>query len=135
MAAHKLAFIVCSPRTGSTLLTRVLDSHSAIASPCEIPIPKHFRGDPSERLVADKLREICRFYQADFPRAWSDFDSLIEKILEYEQKELLVIKYPRHALFLELLVEDPRRSLKRTHPRSKKVTRQMRRHLYGEADK
>jgi hypothetical protein len=106
-SASRLAFIGCSPRSGSTLLTRILDSHSRIAAPCEIGIPKYFEGDAEKYdLVKDKYKQICSYYQADFEQCYRDPRILFDRIRAREGKECLVIKDPRQSLFLQTIVRD-----------------------------
>jgi hypothetical protein len=102
-----IAFIGCSPRSGSTLLTRMLNSHSQIASPCEIALPKYFaKGDKKKKIVNLKYREICQYYQANFIAAKINPNYLIHKILLQEEKKMVVMKDPRQSLFLRQIVED-----------------------------
>lgn len=112
-------FLLSSPRAGSTLLTRILDSHSAIASPCEICLPYVVRWSWKLRRSVPDLRTICRYYGAPPPTIPGSFlmratarrhlDQLVESILAREQKRLLVIKDPRHARHprqIEMLLAD-----------------------------
>lgn len=97
----------CSPRSGSTLLTRILNSHSQIASPCELAIPKYFpEGDVKSESVRHKYRQICEYYQADFDRSLSHPRYLMARVLEREGKECLVLKDPRQSLFLAEIARD-----------------------------
>lgn len=98
-----LALVLCAPRTGSTLLTRILDSHSQIAAPFEIGIPKVFKGDRKEKKVREKEKEICSHYGLSHMRARLDYRYILKGILQAEGKELLVVKDPRHALFVDRL--------------------------------
>ncbi|PCI63683.1 MAG: hypothetical protein COB37_04450 [Kordiimonadales bacterium] len=68
----KLFFCVSAPRAGSTLLTRMLDSHSQIAAPYEIPVAKFFFGTQSENLRLDKVIQICESLGVDISRAIED---------------------------------------------------------------
>lgn len=106
-SASRLAFIGCSPRSGSTLLTRILDSHSRIAAPCEIGIPKYFEGDAEKYdLVKEKYKQICGYYQADYEQCYRDPQMLLNRIQAQEGKECLIIKDPRQSLFLEKIAKD-----------------------------
>lgn len=95
-----IAFIVCSPRSGSTLLGRILDSHSLVASPFELGMPSIFWGKPKEEEVLYKLLTICRHYDIDFHRCLKDENYLITSLLEKENKQYLVIKDPSQSHFM-----------------------------------
>ena len=104
---ENLAFIGCAPRSGSTLLTRILDSHSRIASPCELAIPSYFAGDTEKELrVNNKYRLICAYYAADWQACLTDPCVLFQKILTRENKLFLVLKDPRQSLFFESIERD-----------------------------
>ena len=96
-----LALILCAPRTGSTLLTRILDSHSRIASPFEIGLPAIFRGDKKEEKAKAKEREICGYYGLGPLKSRVAPDYFLHGVLSGEGKELLVLKDPRYALFVD----------------------------------
>jgi hypothetical protein len=103
----RLGFIGCSPRSGSTLLTRILDSHSRIASPCEIALPQYFVGDPEkESLVNEKFQQICKYYRLDPDSARACPEKLFESIRLHERKEFLILKDPRQSLFFARIVTD-----------------------------
>jgi hypothetical protein len=105
--SSRLVFIGCSPRSGSTLLTRILDSHSRIAAPCEIGIPRYFEGDAEKYdLVNEKYKQICDFYQTDYRQCYQDPRILFAQIMEREGKECLIIKDPRQTLFLDAIIRD-----------------------------
>jgi hypothetical protein len=102
-----IGFIGCAPRSGSTLLTRILDSHSRIASPCEIALPQYFAGDSEkESLVNEKFRQICKYYDLDPDAARARPDTLFDSIRRREQKEFLILKDPRQSLFFARIVAD-----------------------------
>jgi hypothetical protein len=102
-----IAFIGCSPRSGSTLLTRILNCHSQIASPCEIALPRYFdKGDKKKKIVNLKYKEICRYYQTNFVAAKLNSQYLINRILLKEGKNMIVMKDPRQSLFLDQIVQD-----------------------------
>ena len=103
---RQLIFIGCSPRTGSTLLTRILNCHSQLAAPCEIMIKHYFTGDRAEGLAEEKHRIICEFYGVDVKSAAQEPTLLFRNILEKENKKYLVIKHPRHSIFFEKLRQD-----------------------------
>ena len=103
----QIVWIGCSPRSGSTLLTRILNSHSRIASPCELAIPKYFpTEDVKYESVRQKYRQICDYYQADFDRSSLEPRYLMGHILEREGKECIVLKDPRQSLFLGEILRD-----------------------------
>ncbi len=96
----KLFFCVTSPRSGSTLLTRILNCHSEIASPFEIPIARYFYGLPKESLAIDKTLQICDFYGIDAKRTLEESEYLFNEVLEKEGKSALVVKEPSNTLHL-----------------------------------
>lgn len=99
-----LVAIVGAPRSGSTLLLRILDSHSRIAAPCEIGIPAVFpETDEKHALVVKKWGQICAYYGCDPARSERDPRILFRAILRHERKELLVLKDPRASLFIREL--------------------------------
>lgn len=103
----RLAAVGCAPRTGSTLLTRILDSHSKIAAPCEIALPRYFPPEDEKRaLVEEKLDQISDFYGVSRAAARSDAELLLRRILRRERKKLLILKDPRQSLFLNGLISD-----------------------------
>lgn len=104
-----LGILLSPPRSGSTLLTRILDSHSRICSPCEICLPYVVYQGKKYKKSIEKLREICRYYQAPFPKldrlltykvfAEKHVLRLARIICEHESKKALIIKDPRHAWY------------------------------------
>jgi hypothetical protein len=105
--SSRLVFVGCSPRSGSTLLTRIFNSHSRIAAPCEIGIPRYFEGDAEKyALVCEKYKQICDFYQSDYQQCYQDPSILLARILDREGKEGLIIKDPRQSLFLKTITGD-----------------------------
>ncbi|MGC9504788.1 sulfotransferase family protein [Baaleninema sp.] len=103
---RQVTFIGCAPRSGSTMLMRVLDSHSQIASPCELAIPRYFRGDKKEKIVNNKYRQICNYYGAKPLLAQLDPRRLFDRILKKEKTTCLALKEPRQSLFFEAIGED-----------------------------
>ncbi len=93
---------------GSTLVSRVLDSHSKISSPCEICVPYVVRSCWKLQKSIASMRKICDYYGVRIPRpalrlarcrmARGHMDKLVAQILLREEKETLVIKDPRHAV-------------------------------------
>lgn len=101
MTTSRLAFILSAPRSGSTLLIRILDSHSRIAAPCELGLPHVMPGSSRKyKLVLEKLREICTYYDLGYERALGDAQYLFSGMLDQEKKECLVVKDPRHSVFV-----------------------------------
>jgi Sulfotransferase family len=101
-----LAFIVSSPRSGSTLLTRILNSHSKLAVPCEIMLPKYFINDSAEFMARDKFSIICRYYQIEEKKAAHDYCYFMSKILDKEGKGNLILKHPRYSMFVPQISND-----------------------------
>jgi len=99
----RLFCCVCSPRSGSTLLTRMLNSHSKIAAPYEIPVAKLFFGTDTENLSLDKTIQISQLLKIDVSRAVSEPGFLFQEILKAEGKDGLVVKEPANALHLPRL--------------------------------
>ncbi len=97
------SFIICAPRSGSTLLSRQLDSHTAIASPFEIGIPGFFLNDKKESIVLRKHIEICRRYQLDPQSAIDDPKGYLTAIRKGEGKDHLVVKDPHHSTMMPKL--------------------------------
>lgn len=107
------AFLLSSPRAGSTLLSRVLDSHSQIASPCEICLPYVVAGTWKLFKSVKNIEKIGQYFGAGAPRlalslalrgpARRHLDALTAAILEREGKATLVIKDPRHAAHVNRL--------------------------------
>lgn len=96
-----LVAIVGAPRSGSTLLLRILDSHSRIAAPCEIGIPAVFpEADEKHALVVKKWGQICSYYGVDPARSERDPRNLFRAILRRERKDVLVLKDPRASLYI-----------------------------------
>ncbi|WP_262690678.1 sulfotransferase family protein [Kordiimonas aestuarii] len=93
-------FCVSAPRAGSTLLTRILNCHSEIAAPYEIPIARYFFGASNESLVLDKTMQISELLGIDVKKAMNDSDFLFSSIATYEQKRLLIVKEPTNSLHL-----------------------------------
>ncbi|HUS39938.1 MAG: sulfotransferase [Pirellulales bacterium] len=107
-ASNPPCFLLSSPRAGSTLVSRVLDSHSKISSPCEICVPYVVRSCWKLQKSIASMRKICDYYGVRIPRpalrlarrrmARGHMDKLVAQILLREEKETLVIKDPRHAV-------------------------------------
>jgi hypothetical protein len=105
-----LVAVVGAPRSGSTLLIRILDSHSRIAAPCEIGVPGVFpREDEKYPVAVKKWGQICAYYGVDPGRSERDPYVLFRSILKREKKQVLVLKDPRASLYI--------RNLERYRPR------------------
>jgi hypothetical protein len=103
----RLALIACSPRTGSTLLQRILDSHSKIAAPCELPLLRYFPvDDPRRPAIAEKMRRICDYYGLDPAAAEAKPLQFLEEIRKRESKQLVVVKHPRQCLYVGQILSD-----------------------------
>ncbi len=86
---------------------RLLNSHSQIASPCEICVPYVVKSSWKLLKSLGRIRKICRHYNAPLPAVYPSLvlrrparrhlDRLTETILNREGKRTLVIKDPRHA--------------------------------------
>ena len=109
--AERRVFLLSSPRAGSTLLSRVLDSHTKIASPCEICIPYIVTSSWKFLKSLKNIAKISEFYGARMPAVsctlafervarWH-LDGLVEAILQKDNKQTVVIKDPRHAAHVE----------------------------------
>lgn len=108
-----LSILLSTPRSGSTMLTRILNSHSRICSPCEICLPYVVYKNEKYRTSIKKLRKICEYYQVPFPKfdrflAWKilakkHLIDLAQAICKHEGKSTLVIKDARHAWYPERL--------------------------------
>lgn len=82
------------------MLTRMLNSHSKIAAPYEIPVAQMFFGTDKENLLLDKTIQICELLEIDVKRGVAEPDFLFESILAAENKDTLVVKEPSNAMHL-----------------------------------
>lgn len=98
-----ICFCVGAQRTGSTLLTRMLNSHSEVAAPYEIPVPKFSLGTEQESLMLDKVMQICDLIGADAKEAIDQPLSFFSQILAFERKSILVAKEPANSFHLPRL--------------------------------
>ena len=115
---EKLVFIIGAPRSGSTLLARMLGAHSRIEAPAEphmmTPLAHlgfYDRVDeaPYDPIISQiGIRELV----ADLPRGEDDYlralrqytDTLYSGLLENHPADLLLDKTPAYALVLDFLV-------------------------------
>jgi hypothetical protein len=100
-------FLLMAARSGSTLTTRILNSHTRLASPCELCIP-YLTGTSWKAFKSLKsLKQICTHYGAPYPAfapslllrtiARRHLRQLTETILAQEGKQLLIVKDGSHA--------------------------------------
>ena len=112
---ERLVFLIGPPRSGSTLLTRMLGAHSKIHAPAEphLLTPLAHLGyyesvdqAPYDPVIARAgIREVV----ADLPMGESDYlaslraytDSIYQKLLASSGRELLLDKTPAYALVLD----------------------------------
>jgi hypothetical protein len=114
---EKLIFVIGPPRSGTTLLQRMLGSHSAIFTHPEphIITPLAHLGyfDNVDRAPYDHINaaEAIREFVADLPRGEEDYldacraytDVLYGRMLETSGKQMLLDKTPAYALVLGFL--------------------------------
>ncbi len=114
----RLVFLIGAPRTGSTLLARMLGAHSAIAAPPEpqlIPPLAHlgFYDKVDDAPYDPIITQIgIREFVAELPRGEADYldalractDTLYERALEASGRKIFVDKTPSYALVLDFLV-------------------------------
>lgn len=113
----KLVFLIGAPRSGSTLLTRMLGAHSMIHAPAEphllTPLAHLGYYESVERAPYDPViaRAGIREVVADMPRGEADYldslraytDSVYEKLLAPSGRALLLDKTPAYALVLDFV--------------------------------
>ena len=127
MLHENLIFVVCSPRSGSTLLQRMLGSHSAIHTHPEphLLTPLNYLGyydtvdkAPYDHInAAQAMREFC----AELPNGEQDYldalrcytSTLYERVLEPTEKLFFLDKTPEYATVLPFLT--------RLYPKAKYV--------------
>jgi len=111
----KLVFLIGAPRSGSTLLTRMLGAHSKIHAPAEphllTPLAHLGFYDSVEKAPYDPViaRAGIREVVADMPNGEADYlqslraytDSIYDKLLAPSGRELLLDKTPAYALVLD----------------------------------
>ncbi len=111
----KLVFLIGAPRSGSTLLTRMLGAHSKIHAPAEphVLTPLAHLGfyDSVEKAPYDPViaRAGIREVVADMPNGEADYlqslraytDAIYDKLLAPSGRELLLDKTPAYALVLD----------------------------------
>lgn len=114
---ERLLFVISAPRSGSTLLARMLGAHSRVTAPAELhlltPLAHlgfHERVDaaPYDPVITQRgLREMVR----SLPNGEADYlaalractDSIYAKLLEPTGCDVLLEKTPAYALVLDFL--------------------------------
>lgn len=119
MLHENLIFVVCSPRSGSTLLQRMIGSHSQVFTHPEphLITPLAYLGyydtvdkAPFDHInAAQALRELCE----ELPRGEEDYldavrcyaSTLYERVLKKSGKPFFCDKTPAYALVLPFLTK------------------------------
>ncbi len=116
---EQLVFLIAAPRSGSTLLLRMLGSHHAIYSPPEphliTPLANLGYYDTVEKAPYDPIisQRGVREVVAELPRGEADYldalraytDTLYRRLLEPTDHTLLLDKTPAYALVLDFLAK------------------------------
>ncbi len=113
----RLLFVIGSPRSGSTLLTRMLGAHSAVHSPAEphlltplahLGFYESIEQAPYDPIITERaIRELV----AALPRGEEDYldalractDTLYGRLLEPSGRRFLLDKTPAYALVLDFV--------------------------------
>ena len=113
----RLLFVIGSPRSGSTLLTRMLGAHSAVHSPAEphlltplahLGFYESIEQAPYDPIITERaIRELV----AALPRGEEDYldalractDTLYGRLLEPSGRRILLDKTPAYALVLDFV--------------------------------
>jgi hypothetical protein len=113
----RLLFVIGSPRSGSTLLTRMLGAHSAVHSPAEphlltplahLGLYESIEKAPYDPIITERaIRELV----AALPRGEADYldalraysDTLYDRLLEPSGRQILLDKTPAYALVLDFV--------------------------------
>ena len=113
----RLVFVIGSPRSGSTLLARMLDAHSEMGAPAEphllTPLAHLGYFENVERAAYDPVitRGAIRELVASLPRGEESYlealraytDSIYRQLLEQTGARRLVDKTPAYALVLDFV--------------------------------
>ena len=119
MLHENLIFIICSPRSGSTLLQRMIGSHSQVYTHPEphLLTPLNYLGyfdtvdkAPFDHInAAQAMRELCEELpngEADYLDACRAYAStLYERVLEKSGKPYFLDKTPAYALVLPFVAK------------------------------
>jgi hypothetical protein len=99
------AFIIAPPRSGTTLLRLIFDSHPAIAAPPETLIFPHLLGALREERVARAMWNVG-FHREFLARSLGDFArSFVEAYARTKHKQFWIEKTPSHVEWLPELYE------------------------------
>jgi hypothetical protein len=99
------AFIIAPPRSGTTLLRLIFDSHPAIAAPPETLIFPHLLGALREERVTRAMWN-AGFHREFLARSLGDFGrSFLEAYARTKQKRFWIEKTPSHVEWLPELYE------------------------------
>ncbi len=115
----RLLFLIGSPRSGSTLLARMLGAHSTIHAPAEphlmTPLARLGFYGSVEKADYDPFisQQAARELVGDLPQGESDYldalraysDTLYERLLAPSGRKLLLDKTPAYALVLDFLAK------------------------------
>lgn len=124
--ADRLAFVICPPRAGSTMLSRMLTSHSSIYASLEphLLAPLHqlgYYGSVEEsgmrggvmayepKIVRSAIQGVVEQLPGgeldylDALRAYSD--TIYSRLLEGSGRKLFVDKTPRNSLFIDFILK------------------------------
>ena len=107
-----LVFIISPPRSGSTLLQRLLASHKEVASFSEISLLLRFLGEPQDVIrYADYRESNIEIAKQDIRDVWPEFDKTyreqiagcMEHIYTHlpKGKRIFIDKTPRYTLIAE----------------------------------
>jgi hypothetical protein len=115
----RLLFVIGSPRSGSTLLTRMLGAHSEVHSPVEphllTPLAhlgyyESVRQAPYDPVIAQRgIRELVK----ELPQGEADYldalraysDAVYTRLLEPSGRRILLDKTPAYALVLDFVAK------------------------------
>lgn len=101
-----LVVIACAPRSGSTLLLRILNSHSKVAAPCEIPLVYLFDADDRNTpRLQEKFSSICEYYGMSTDQTSDSPELLLNLIKIQESKPIIVVKHPHQSIYLHKIIE------------------------------
>jgi hypothetical protein len=116
MAEKSIVFIISLPRSGSTLLQRLLDSHQSVSTLGEVSLLLRFLGDHGEVFrFADYRERNLEIAKSDIRKVWPEFDKVyLEHIRLLMQtvysklagsKSIFVDKTPSYTLIVEKIYE------------------------------